>query len=579
MQDPTPLPAPLRPWQAAFDRAPRLYLAALGALLFLPFLGTVHLFDWDEINFAEAAREMLLTGDWLRVTIDFEPFWEKPPLFIWLQAGCMAVFGVGEFAARLPNALAGILTLPLLYHLAGQLVERDRGQQRRLGLLWVGAYAGSFLPHFYFRSGIIDPVFNLFIFLSVWHLHQAYQAGMSRQRFGQVALAGVWVGMAVLTKGPVGLLMTAATWGLVFLWRLRSPASSPLRMPFPGRSAPIALLAMLATTTIWYGVDLVRNGPWFLQQFFTYQVRLLTTQDAVLVGCFPASAFVLASLFPKRKEESVPLHPAPEGSGTSTRAAFRLWMWVLLLATLVIFSLVKTKIVHYSSLTYFPLAFLAAEAAERWWAARRTPRALLWLLGGLGGLWALLLVATPLVGMNARKLIPLVQEPFARGNLEASVVWGGWEPALGLLYAAAIGLALRALRRGDIGRASAWAFGGTAGIVCLILPILVPKVEGYSQRAAIAFYEGLQGKDVYVDVLAFKSYAHYFYSARQPRHSPSGVRVPADSFQMWLLFGPIDRPAYFATKVQEAARYRAMPQMQELRTENGFVFFVRQPPR
>ncbi|PSR04369.1 MAG: glycosyl transferase, partial [Bacteroidetes bacterium SW_11_45_7] len=48
-------------------------IGLIGALLFLPFLGQVHLFDWDEINFAESAREMLLTGNFWRVRVDFEP--------------------------------------------------------------------------------------------------------------------------------------------------------------------------------------------------------------------------------------------------------------------------------------------------------------------------------------------------------------------------------------------------------------------------------------------------------------------------------------------------------------------------
>jgi len=51
-------------------------IAAAAALLFVPFLGGVHLFDWDEINFAEAAREMIVTGDYLTVQINFQPFWE-----------------------------------------------------------------------------------------------------------------------------------------------------------------------------------------------------------------------------------------------------------------------------------------------------------------------------------------------------------------------------------------------------------------------------------------------------------------------------------------------------------------------
>ncbi len=71
----------------------------LGAVLFLPGLGIVHLFDWDEINFAESAREMIVTGDYLTVQINFEPFWEKPPLFIWMQVLSMKIFGINEFAA------------------------------------------------------------------------------------------------------------------------------------------------------------------------------------------------------------------------------------------------------------------------------------------------------------------------------------------------------------------------------------------------------------------------------------------------------------------------------------------------
>ena len=57
-------------------------IAILAALFFIPFLGRVHLFDWDEINFAESAREMIQSSDYLTVRINFLPFWEKPPLFI-----------------------------------------------------------------------------------------------------------------------------------------------------------------------------------------------------------------------------------------------------------------------------------------------------------------------------------------------------------------------------------------------------------------------------------------------------------------------------------------------------------------
>ena len=132
----------------------QLIFLAVGVLFFLPGLGAVHLFDWDEINFAEIAREMVITGNWGQPQIDFLPFHEKPPLFMWMQALSMTMFGVGEFAARLPNALCGILTLWVLYRIGDQL----RGKV--FGMLWALAYFGSILPHLYFRSGIIDPWFN-----------------------------------------------------------------------------------------------------------------------------------------------------------------------------------------------------------------------------------------------------------------------------------------------------------------------------------------------------------------------------------------------------------------------------------
>src|SRR5437870_5207659 len=90
---------------------PSLLIIAVGALFLLPFLGAVHLFDWDEINFAESAREMITSGNYARVQIDYQPFREKPPLFFWLQAASMHAFGINEFAARFPDAIVGIITM------------------------------------------------------------------------------------------------------------------------------------------------------------------------------------------------------------------------------------------------------------------------------------------------------------------------------------------------------------------------------------------------------------------------------------------------------------------------------------
>jgi len=85
----------------------------------------VHLFDWDEINFAESAREMIVSGNFSRVQIDFHPFWEKPPLFFWMQVLSMKAFGINEFAARFPNAVIGIFTLLTLYFTGKRLYDES----------------------------------------------------------------------------------------------------------------------------------------------------------------------------------------------------------------------------------------------------------------------------------------------------------------------------------------------------------------------------------------------------------------------------------------------------------------------
>ena len=120
------------------------FIFIMASLLFIPFIGNMSLFDWDEINFAECAREMLASNNYSDVQLYFHPFWEKPPLFLWMQAASMSVFGANEFAARFPNAICGLATLLLVYRIGYRLHDR------LFGWLWVLGWLGSILPHFYF---------------------------------------------------------------------------------------------------------------------------------------------------------------------------------------------------------------------------------------------------------------------------------------------------------------------------------------------------------------------------------------------------------------------------------------------
>ena len=185
-----------------------LIIIAFGALLFVPNLGRVHLYDWDEINFAECAREMLVSNNFWQVQIDFLPFWEKPPFFIWLQALSMKLFGMNEVGARFPNAMIGISTLLIIYYIG------KRFRDQTFAFTWTFIYAISILPHVYFKSGIIDPSFNLLIFLAIFF----YNSSLHRSRKTYYAiLCGISLGLAFITKGPVAILLFTITVLLFFM--------------------------------------------------------------------------------------------------------------------------------------------------------------------------------------------------------------------------------------------------------------------------------------------------------------------------------------------------------------------------
>jgi len=371
-------------------------------------LGAVPLFDWDEVNFAASAREMLITGDWERVTVNFEPFREKPPLFIWLQALSMYLWGIGTWAARFPNAIAGMITLWVLYWQAPRLYQKPLSEsqtepaphdtatdeaQKATDTLhhwgWPLMLMSGTLPFMYFRSGIIDPWFNLFMLLSILAMSQT--EGTAR---GAGLKSGAWAGLAVLTKGPVGLLIP----GLVAAWMLlRNP-----NLRRRGLSAlPFFLCTSLLVASLWFLPETLKNGLWFLRSFLVYQWELLRQPVAgheqpwfyhfvvVFLGCFPFSIWAIPGVFRwrnksishpanhmgfiksikkallrrRQSDSDSPSHGKLEEQPSSADATFHTglesWMQATLWVVLVLFSLVSTKIIHYSSMAWVPLSALA----------------------------------------------------------------------------------------------------------------------------------------------------------------------------------------------------------------------------
>ncbi len=530
-----------------------LLLTALA--FFFPFLGSVHLFDWDEINFAESAREMIVTGNYSRVMIDFQPFWEKPPLFFWMQSLCMNLIGINEYAARLPNAIMGMLTLLTLYYVG------KRELNAKFGLIWALAYAGSFLPHLYFKSGIIDPTFNYFIFLGTYLVYRWLVAESSRLLFPLAA--GCCIGIATLTKGPVALLVVLLTVTILL-------ALKRIRLKQPLMSIAGFLLAFAVISSLWFGVEVLKNGPWFIKEFLNYQVALFSTGVAgheepfyyhfivVFAGCFPMSVLALPYVLRRNFDNGFPL-------------TFSRIMQILFWVVMILFSIVKTKIVHYSSLSYFPLSYLAACTVYMVTQQKLQLKKTIWvLLSVMGYLFGLLLIALPLLLMNKEHLIPFIHDEFATACLRSNVPWSGYEVIPGIIYLVLLTRALMLIRYQNRLRGFVFLFYSTMICMFFYLKTVIPKIEEYSQGPEIRFYRQLQEQDVYAEPIGFKSYAQYYYFNKMP------WQVNAAATDDWLLSGDIDKPAYLVTKINRKKRFDVLPDVRLLGAEGGYLFYLRE---
>ncbi len=565
-----------------------LWITLAGALLFLPGLGSVHLFDWDEINFAESAREMLVTGNYSQVQVNFQPFWEKPPLFIWMQALSMKIFGVNEFAARFPNAVFGILTLCVIYRI-GRTTFKGH-----LAHWWVLGYLGSITPHFYFKTGLIDPVFNFFIFMGIYEFYKVIMLNSPSYNANRhFLLAGVYTGIAILCKGPVALLVSLLVlFAMVFAKRMT--------WFFNFRDLLIYLFTTALVSCIWFIPESIKNGPYFIVEFLEYQLGLFSQNVAgheqpffyhpvvLLIGCFPISIIAIAGW---KKNEFY----------SYNENLFRTTMQCLFWVVLILFSIVRTKIVHYSSLCWLPLTFMGAYAIEsfnsgvfrfRWYYKMSVIV--------LGALIATALILFPIWMTYYRSwFVSLIADDFSKANFSADIGWGLGDILPGTFLLLVLAIYAYNLFRGRPIMTFGSLLLGNIIVISLTALMLVPKIEQHTQGAAVEFFKARRNEQCYIFHTGYKSYAPYFYAQIQPLKANDGMyrlnkdyfdkkqvrsflqlseeeRAELDDLQKdWLIRGNIDRPAYFIAKTNDREGLDTCKTLLQLWDKNGFVTYKR----
>ena len=332
-------------------------------------------------------------------------------------------------------------------------------------------------------------------------------------------------------------------------------------------------LTLVVIGGFWFLILVINGNFNIIVDFIEYQIRLFTTEGArhggfflyhfviLFFGVFPASVFAINSF--KRNPDDHPI-----------QIDFRKWMIYLFWVVLILFSVVKTKIVHYSSLCYFPLTFLCAHYLYHLIENRTHIRK--WnvvALISISSLYGIVIIAVSYIDDYKTALIEsgLIRYAFAIGNLEAEGHWTGFEPLIGILLMAGIIIGTRYLRTKPktgitVIFATVIIFTYTAYI------FIAPRIERYSQNAAIEFYKTLESKNTYVATLGYKSYAHLFYSKFKPQHHHKYLS------KEWLAKGNIDKPAYFSIKIHKSEKYfQRFPQLELLYKKNGFVFCKREP--
>ncbi|WPJ97705.1 glycosyltransferase family 39 protein [Coraliomargarita algicola] len=187
---------------------------ALAGILRLVMLFEIPFTDTTEARYAEIARKMVETGDWMTPQFDYGvPFWGKPPLHTWVSALGMKLFGVGQFGARIFIFLTAIATVWMLYAWARSYKGRDYAL--------AGIVILSSTALFYLASATVmtDLVMASGVFLSMAGFYVAVTGHKHARLWSYLFFVGLGIGM--LAKGPVAVVLTGIPIGMWVLLKNR----------------------------------------------------------------------------------------------------------------------------------------------------------------------------------------------------------------------------------------------------------------------------------------------------------------------------------------------------------------------
>ncbi len=353
-----------------------LLLVGMGGLLFFLNLGGASLWDVDEGRNADCALEMMRADNWIVPTFNGQLRVDKPALLYWLQIISYSLFGVNEFAARFPSALAALLTVLATYELARSMFTRTTGLFAGVVLAATPMLVGAA------RFANPDALLNGATVLTL----AIFWIGLAQRRGWWFVLLGASSGLAVLAKGPVGLILPAAVNFCFLLWERRLGILWDRRWLL----ASVAFTLVALPWYIWVGLE--THGEFLSGFLWTHNFeRGMAAMDmhggfpgfylvALLAGALPWSLFLIVAvwfgfwsairspwaIFQNRWLQASEVGAVESDAILTDRpAAYRLLLcWIAVY--LIFFSAAATKLPNYVLPALAPCAILTARMLQRW---------------------------------------------------------------------------------------------------------------------------------------------------------------------------------------------------------------------
>ena len=264
-----------------------------GCSIFFGELGRCPLFNPDEALYAEPAREMLENGDWITTYLNYVVRFTKPPLVIWAQAGCIQLFGSNEFAVRFFGAACASLLMAASYWFSEKFIGRRAAIVAAISLMTAPLFVGTA------REAITDMPLSLFLAGAMFAFFAAFRLNNKVWLW----MAYIATGLAVMTKGPVGLILPVGILACYHLLKQDYREALRFYRPFAG----LGIVALIAVP--WFAVEIyITKGAYFNEFIMRENFQRFTGNvdshksgwwyhiAALMGGYFPWSVFVPQAL-------------------------------------------------------------------------------------------------------------------------------------------------------------------------------------------------------------------------------------------------------------------------------------------